>query len=360
MGVKKMQHVGHDFERGFSACRLQRDLARSRGLMLKRWLIILLQMAVTVGLLAFFFHDPKFREEAWTALSHAKADWLLLAVAVAGVENLLGAMRWRIFLRVLGMEVPFWKSVQICLVALFCNTFLLGAAGGDFVRMAWLVRRGFGKTEALLSVIMDRVSGLGALILYTAVLGAWNFEWLMTSALVVKLFAGVVLYQVGALALIVVTLLISTRGWTNRLPKWAPFPEFVRKLGTGYAKMAHEWPATLRATGLSVVMLAGYFAVFWFTACAFGQSIPFLRFSTLMPVADVIAAIPISLGGFGVREATFVALLGELARVPAATATSISIVGYLANMSWGLVGAAILPLFKGIVRDARQTAQSIR
>ncbi len=221
---------------------------------------------------------------------------------VAGAENFLGALRWRIFLKMLGMDVPFWKSVQVCLVALFCNTFLLGAAGGDLVRAAYLVRRGYGKTESLLSVIMDRVSGLGALVFYTVALAIWNHEWLMRSDIVVKLFAFVLLYELGSLALIGVTLYVSARGLTSRLPKWAPFPEFVAKLGAGYAKLAHHWAGTLRATTLSLVMLLGYFAVFWCTARAFGAGISFLQMATLMPVADVISAMPISIGGLGVRE----------------------------------------------------------
>jgi len=328
--------------------------------MFKRWLIILLQLGVTVGLLAFFFHDPAFRHDAWNALSRAKPAWLLLGVMIAGVENFLGALRWRIFLRMLGMQVPFWKSVQICLVALFCNTFLLGAVGGDLVRMAWLIRRGYGRTDSLLSVIMDRVSGLGALILYTAILSAWNHEWLMRSPTVVKMFAFVIAYQFAALALIAFTLYVSARGHTSRLPKWAPFPEFVKKLGEGYGRMAHEWTGTLKAIGLSAVMLIGYFAVFWTTARAFGQSISFVDLSTLMPVADVISALPVSFGGFGMREWAFITMLGELAGVPGPTAMSISLVGYLVNMSWGLVGAAILPFFKGIVHDARAAANTIR
>ena len=322
----------------------------------KRWLLILLQAAVTVGLLAFFFHDAEFRRGALDALRHASPGWLIAGVLIAGAENFLGVIRWRIFLRMLGMRVPFWKSVQICLVALFCNTFLLGAVGGDLIRAAWLIRSGFGKTESLLSVIMDRVSGLAALIIYTVALTAWNHAWLMRSPGAVKLFAGVLIYQFGAVALIAVTLWAAARGHTNRLPKWAPFPGFVRKLGAGYAKLAQDWPGSLHAAALSMIMLLGYFAVYWCTARAFGLGISFIDLSTLIPVADVISALPISIGGLGVREGTFVVLLGQLASVPRSLAVSISLVGYLVNTSWGLVGAAILPFFKGIVRDARQAA----
>ncbi len=320
----------------------------------KRWLLVLLQTAVTVGLLAIFFHDAAFRREAGEALRHARPGWLALGVLIAGVENLIGAVRWRIFLRMLDVGVPFWKSVQVCLVALFCNTFLLGAAGGDLVRAAYLVQRGANKADALLSIIMDRVCGLGGLIFYTLLLGAWNYPWLTASPRAALLFHLVIAYQMGCVLLVGASLYAAARGLTERLPPWVPFPGFVRDMGSGYAKMARHWRGSLRALSLSLVMVPGLFGVFFCAARAFGASISFAHLATIMPIADVISSLPISVGGMGVREWTFVGLLGALAGTSAAVATSISLAGYLVNSSWGLVGAAMLPFYKGIVRPARR------
>jgi uncharacterized protein (TIRG00374 family) len=323
----------------------------------KRWLLVLLQTAVTVGLLAFFFRDAEFRADVLKGLRNANPGWLVLGVAIAGVENLLGVFRWRIFLRMLSIEVPFWKSFQVCLVALFCNTFLLGAAGGDLVRAAYLIRRGANKTDSLLSVMLDRISGLGALILYTCILAAIGREWLSHSPTAVLAIQLVIAYQIVCAGLILASLYLATHGFTERPPRWAPFPELLRKMGAGYAKMAYQWGSSLRASGLSLIMLAGYFAVFYCSARAFRLDISFLHLSTIMPIVDVVSALPISIGGLGVREHTFAKLLGELVHATEATAFSVSLIGYLLNTSWGLAGAAILPLFKGIVRDARTTTR---
>jgi uncharacterized protein (TIRG00374 family) len=328
--------------------------------MFKRWLLIFLQTGVTVGLLAFFFHNPEFRRDILAALQRCDPRWLVAGVVFAGIENILGVFRWRIFLRMLGIRISFWKSVQVCMIALFCNTFLIGAAGGDLVRAAYLIRCGYGKTESLLSTVMDRVSGLGALILYTAILTIWNHAWLMQSPIVVKMFVAVVIYQAVSVALITGGVYLAARGWTENPPKWAPFPDFVRKFGSGFGRLAHDWRGSMKAVALSLIMLIGYFLVFWSTAEAFGSGISFMHLSTILPVTDLISALPISIGGLGVREGAFVVLLGQLAAIPRATAVSISLVGYLVNTSWGLVGAAILPFFKGLLHDARQTKATIR
>lgn len=318
-----------------------------------RWLLVLLQIVVTVGLLAFFFHDPEFRRDILETLRHANPAWLLLGVLIAGAENLVGVLRWRVFLRLLHIEVPFWKSVQICLVALFCNTFLLGAAGGDLVRAAYLIRRGADQADALLSVIMDRVCGLGALIVFTIALGAWNYAWVTSSPTSTLLFYGVLAYELVCAAFVAGSLWGASRSWTRRLPAWMPFPRFIHRLSDGYAKLAHHWDATLHALGLSLVMVPGMFGVFFCAAQAFDANIPFLKISTLMPIIDVVSSLPISVGGTGVREWAFAELLGPLTDTPAARAISISLAGFLVNVSWGFVGALLMPFHRGLVRAAR-------
>ncbi len=325
----------------------------------KRWLFVILQTAVTVGLLAFFFHDAKFRHETLAALRSASLNWLAVGIAIAGLENLLGVLRWRIFLRMLGIDVPFWKSVQVCLVALFCNTFLLGAAGGDLVRAAYLIRRGANKTDALLSVLMDRACGLAALTFYTIALGIGNYAWLASSPQAMLLFHGVAAYEAVCAGAILGALYVAARGHADRLPGWVPCRDFLRRISDGYAKLAREWRASLRALTLSLVMVLGYFAVFFCASRAFGAQISFSHLATLMPIADIISSLPISFGGMGVREWVFINLLGALTATAPAVAVSISLVGYLVNTSWGLVGAMILPFYRGIVREARTATETV-
>jgi|GEM_PF-98006 len=338
---------------------LQNPAQRSPSSPLKRWFLVTLQVAVTVGLLTFFFHDAEFRGQAAEAIRTANGSWLLWGILIAGVENLVGVVRWRLFLKILGIDLPFWKSVEICLVALFCNTFMLGAAGADLVRVAYLVQRGNRKTTSLLSIIMDRVSGLGALIVITLVLTAWNYDWLIQSPLASTVVKFVILYQLVALALLGVSLLIAVKEWTDRLPKWAPFRSLVVDLGSGYALLATKWRTTLLASLLSLFMLVAYFAVFYCSARAFGAPINYVQLSTIMPAADIISALPISVGGVGVREQVFVIMLGQLAGISAAMAVSISLTGFIVNCSWGIIGAVLVPLhFKGIIGRARREAKN--
>ncbi len=323
---------------------------------MKRCLIPLIQILITVALLGWFFHDEEFRTNTSRLLSRANPLWILAGIAIAGVENLIGAFRWRIFLHALDIQLPIWKTIQICLVALFCNTFLLGAVGGDLIRAAFLIRRGESKVRSLLSVVMDRMAGLFALIGFTAVLTIANREWLFANPAVTTTIQLVLAYQAVSLAVILFTLWLATHDSLNRLPHWLPKHDLIRHLAASYARLRTNWGSTLLATGLSLLMIIGLVGVFFSSARAFGSEISFIHLASVIPFVDMIAALPISVGGIGVREQVFVHFLGKLAAVPPATAFSISFGGFLLNNSWGLVGACLLPFFRGIIRDARKAS----
>ena len=71
--------------------------------------------------------------------------------------------------------------------------------------------------------------------------------------------------------------------------------------------------------------VVGLFLDFYFSARAFGLEVPMGEFFAFMPAVDIISALPISLGGFGIREQLFATLLGEL-WAHRAQAVSISLV----------------------------------
>ena len=131
---------------------------------MKKWVPLFLQSLVSVALLAWIFWKEDFRTRTWHVLTSADPGWLTAGFLAAGVGNLLGVVRWAIFLRVLGIRLPAWDVVRLSFVGLFFNNFLVGAVGGDAVKVVWLAAKGHRKTAALLSVIMDRMSGFGALI----------------------------------------------------------------------------------------------------------------------------------------------------------------------------------------------------
>jgi uncharacterized membrane protein YbhN (UPF0104 family) len=327
---------------------------------MKRWIILALQTLVTVGLFAWFFHKPEFREQAVKAITTASPLWLLAGFAIAGVENFLGVLRWYVFLRLLKIDLPFRKIVRIYYLGLFLNVFLFGVIGGDIIKVAYLVQKGYRTSHALLSVVMDRISGLGALLLATAIFTTLRYNWLMQSPVVGSMLHFVYLYLGVITVLLALSFVGARHGALGNLPRWAPLRDRVIELGQTYYSFIGAWRRAFVAVGISILMVALYFAVFYCAVRAYNAGVTFIDLAAIMPAIDVISALPISIGGMGVREQLFVLTLGSLCGVAEGVAASISMTGFLLASSWGLAGVATLPLYKGLASIARKEISRAR
>lgn len=322
----------------------------------KKWLPLVLQTLVSLALLGWIFRSETFRAQAWHVLTSAKPGWLAAGLAAAGLGNLVGAFRWGIFLRVLDIPLSRWEVLRLSFVGLFFNNFLVGAVGGDAVKVVWLGAKGHRHANALLSVLMDRMSGLGALVLCSVGFILWRLEWLCRSPVVAGAITFVFIYLAVVVTLLSATFVLAHRGLSPRFPRHEPTREKIRETSRAYLKFVQEWRQTLVASALSAVILVTHFLTFYFSARAFDAAIPLPDFFALMPAVDIISALPISLGGFGVREQLFVTALGELCAIPAAQAVSISLGGAVITLLCGLVGLAFLPSYRRVTQAAEAAA----
>jgi uncharacterized protein (TIRG00374 family) len=317
-------------------------------------LLLALQSLVTLALLGWIFSQSEVRESTGVVLRNADLRWVGLAVAVAGAETFLGALRWRVFLHMLDLRVPFWQGVRLFYLGLFFNTFLVGAVGGDAVKALVLIGQGRPRGAAVLSVIMDRLSGLGALVLMSCLFLLTQYKWLTQSPLVAGLIHFVFLYLVGVFVVLSVTFWLAASGRADKIPRWMPLREKLAQLCSLYFLFVEKWPRTLLAAGISCFMLLGYFLVFYCAMRAYGVAPPLTQVFAFMPVVDIISALPISLGGVGVREKLFVVLLGDLLQVSAAVAVWISLTGFLTTLFWGLLGLLTLPFYRDWLRRGKR------
>src|SRR5262245_44956858 len=75
--------------------------------------LTLLQVAVTVGLLWWLFHDPTRRAVMGAALRTADWRWIVLAIIAAGICEFFGILRWQLFLRMLHIEVRLKETSKL-------------------------------------------------------------------------------------------------------------------------------------------------------------------------------------------------------------------------------------------------------
>lgn len=306
-----------------------------------------LQTAATTALLWWIFRDPEVRRGAAHALREADAGWMWLAVAAAGITVIAGGVRWFIFLRILGLKLTLGRTMAISFVGAFFNLFFFGSIGGDAAK-AVCVRKDHPSrfATALLSIVMDHMSGFVVVLFLALTLTFMRLKYFMGTPLATSM-VGILAVVMGFTLLgIVLSLALARLNLAAKLP----LPQFARQkmmeVDRAFNALTHRWGMSLIGCGVSVAVTLSYFLIFYCSSRAIGGGVSVTEVLTVMPVVDVVSALPISISGLGVREKSFEELLGAIAGVPVETAVMISLGGFAASLFWGLVGGVVFCFYR--------------
>ena len=266
-------------------------------------------------------------------LRQAQPGWLLAGLAAGIASNLVSALRWRALAQWLGAPVSARDACRWYFQAIGLNALLPGAVvGGDFYR-AVMLRRASHATATVLapgwSVVLDRVSGLWMLCaiggigaaLYADVLAPWLR--LPAGVFTLLMLAGTALWLMLPWVLPALLRYGGVR-WLAPLRAAAERPDFNRQMG---------WQALASAAVqvLSAAALAG-------GGLALGVQLPLAAWAFAIAPVFLMAALPVSVGGWGTREAATVAALAPFG-VAAAAAVGVGVIYGLYALVQGAMGA---------------------
>ncbi len=314
---------------------------------MKKILVSVIQIAVTVAVLVWVFHDPAKRAQMGVALHEADYRWILIAILAYLVVELAAGIRWHILLKVQRIYLSIPRVSGLFLIGMFYNQFLPGGTGGDIMKSYLLLKETPGKaTGALLAVVFDRMVGLVALITITGALIALRYQWL-TQFPETRHLVWVLLAILGSAILMLLTSFVVS-GWNlaHRLPHRFPGREKLIELSAAYHLYAHHWRATLVAFGASLIAHLATFATFLFVAFAFRARVSVLDFFAIMPIERTISALPISFAGVGLREKIFQVMLHGLCGVPEAVAVLIGSMSFLVMLACCAPGGIVYFFYK--------------
>lgn len=325
----------------------------------RRRALTVLQILVSVGCLVWLWSRPEIHGGLLTAIRKADPAWVLLGILLASLVIALGIVRWQLFLRLQGIRISWADNAKLSLIGTFFNLILIGTVGGDAVKILYLMRRFPNKRgPALVSILMDHLCGLPAILVMYAAFSLARWEWLAASGLSSRLalFAGIYLaVSVVGIGLLFVTAIL---GVTEGTPRRLPFRQHTIKFSHALILFLKHWPITLTGVALSFVIHGLYFGTFQAASQALDAGVSLKDMFTIMPVVDVITTLPVSISGIGVRETLFESFLNQLAHVPPEIAVLISLLGFGFSVFWSLLGGALFPFYRPASPDERH--QSLR
>jgi len=306
----------------------------------RRWFIV--RLAVSAALLLWLAVSVD-----WSATAHAllgaSPRFVALTCGLYYVGVALSAWKWGLLLRIEGASVGFRQRFSWYLFGAFASNFLPTDIGGDLGRGA-LAARVTGKPVAVArSILVERLSGLLFLLLL-AWIGGLVLPTLQAPTLVVSALA-----PLAAFALWVLWRALRRSLWLSRfqialetrLPR--SLSELFAAFGPG-VRHYRDYPAVL----LGVALLSFVFQILagvglWLNFRAVGVELPLTAMILAMALSSAVGLLPISINGWGVREALLLALLVPLGATPAGVLAG-AFFTRAAVFALSLVGAAPLLL----------------
>lgn len=314
---------------------------------MKKVLVTLFQLAVTIALLFYVYHDANKRREMWQALGRAKYYWVAAGILAYAVVEMAAALRWHVLLKVQGIHLSIPRLSGLFLIGMFYNQFLPGGTGGDIIKSYLLLKETPDrKAGALLAVVFDRFIGLVALVVITVTLVTLRFDLLSQTAETRRLL-WILLFLLGtSIALLLASFIISGFNLLHWLPHKFPGREKMIEIAAAYHLYARHWLGTLVAFGASLVAHLATFTTFLCAAYALRADVEITNFFAVMPIERTISALPISFAGVGLREKILQILLHQLCGVPEGVAVLIGSLSFLIILICSLPGGIVYFFYK--------------
>ena len=303
--------------------------------MSKKWLALALKLLVS-GFLIWFLLSTIDLDQALTRMAEVEPGLLAVAVLILIFQIGLGGFRWEAVLTAIGTPLGLFKSTQLFYIGVFFNQALPSGVGGDAVRIYKAYREDIGLRGAINGVLLERVVTVAALVVLVAVTQPWFLPRVdeETRALILPGIAIVILAAIGGLVFLMLL---------DRLPEALRKWRVIQGLGNLGIDGRRVF---LSARHLSRVMALGLLTHINISLCVFtlamslGLAVTWVDCLVLVPLALLIATLPISIGGWGVRETAMVALFG-LIGVGGEGALALSVMFGLVGITVAIPGGII-------------------
>lgn len=276
-----------------------------------RSLVFVTKVAVSAGLLIFILRRLDLATVG-EALGRLTAETLIIAAGLYVLAHALNGLK----LQMLMTDRPLSDLVRYTFVALFYGTVLPGQLLGDAMKAYRLVRPGDDGATVVAAVVVDKITGLAALVLITGVALLIDPSGFPDAfpALSFALLAGLVLALLLPIVMPSVPSLLDNalgrflRAWRASAQDWGPL---FASLFTGIAFQV-----------LAVIVVA-------YIGTGMGISLSFPVWIAVVGLVSLVLLLPVTVAGVGLREGGLVILLGFVGVAPAdAVALSFALLGY--------------------------------
>jgi len=288
-----------------------KDLARNS---IQKKAVYFLRLMVCATLLSYVF----IKYDAVSVFLHllnAKVYWLIVAAVFMFTARFLSSLKWRSILYSYGHRASLLHLYKLYIESGFFNLLFPGFVAGDISRIARTSADGLLSVKSVLAVFLERLSGLVLLLFYISVVAfLGGYEALG------QVWGSVILLTV-LLPLAAIVLFLNMQCLRRAV---RVLPRFLRYHVEKTAEKIHDainrvtshptllWKLTILSLVFILLMVGAAYCV--------SRSINFLIpphvLLAYVPLIALLANLPISIMGIGVRESLAVFFYSALGYLP--------------------------------------------
>jgi uncharacterized membrane protein YbhN (UPF0104 family) len=263
---------------------------------MRRILLSTLKILVSAALLYFSLRKVDLAELV-ARIDVSSLGWIGVAIAVTFLQIFIGVLRWREISAECGAPLPTRQAMRFNVIGTFFNQTLPSSIGGDAMRL-WLLARDAGWRAATYSIFVDRAVGLIALAIIIVASLPWSYDLIRDPdgryALLVVDFA--------ALAAGAGFLVLGRLQWPWLQSLLATRHFHACSVIANRALFSAQRGPKLVVYSLSVHVLTVVIA--WCVIKSIAAPVLFSQAFQLVPPVMLITMLPVSIAGWGLREAT--------------------------------------------------------
>lgn len=270
---------------------------------MRGFLLLAARILVSAALLYFAFRGINFAA-IQSRLSQISVGWFLLAVLATVFQIFLGALRWREISARCSAPLETGQALRYNMIGAFFNQTLPSTIGGDAMRL-WLVRQtGAGWRSATYSVLVDRAIGLIALALIVVVSLPWSYDLIANA----RGRLALLLVDIGAISAGLGFLVLGMLPWPWLKTFW-PL-RHIHACSVIANQVIFNRSSGPKVAVLSLLIHVMAVVIAWCAVRSIAAPAAFEQLFMLIPPIMLITMLPISIAGWGVREATMMVAFG--------------------------------------------------
>ncbi len=271
------------------------------------------------------------------------------------VQHFFITARWCLFVNNTKPVLDYMSSLKIICFSNIANSLFLSLVGGLATRTLMTARKGLNMITSFSCSVLDRMATLFALVFFAGMALPLMYVLSFTPPLGLMIS----LLVAGSLMTVLAIFVAVNSKALARFIKRRKIRHSLIYVSKILARPVVSGQIILS----SLIAQFAFFMAAYFILQANGEALSLLEFLVVVPFVSLIAALPISIGGWGVREGAFVFGLGLLG-VSAEAAFMISVeVGVMSLLSSCLIGLCVVCVQKyqylNTLKGAENHARSI-